>query len=262
MESASVIDDETYAVGKIDFERFHDCPNDYKHYVIRIISVQAYAELLGANEVAAQLKLAPDFRSRKGLARIAYDEATHAYLLYEILEKMNVSESEALAIAQGKKLGSQKTQSLDGAEAVGDADNQWIDLVLNNMLMDRAGSYMVGNFSQSSFQPWAEACKKIYVDEQWHKTFGIKQFEHYIQTHDIYSLAQKFSLWYARALNFFGPAQSKSDALLKAYGIKRKSNEELRTEFKCELQKILADHGWDALLSPISHTYPFHIITN
>lgn len=258
-----VINTLTYGVADISYETFKYCPEDYQKYVIRILAMQAYAERAGANEVATHLKLAPDFRARKGLAKIVSDEATHAYWLYEILEKIGVSEEEAIAIAEGKNDPSKRTVSLDGVIAVGDESNEWIDLILNNMLMDRAGSYMVENFSQSSFAPWAGVCVKIYADEQWHKSFGLHEFKLYLQKYGAKQISKNFTDWYIRALNFFGPSTSKSEIPLKNYGIKRQSNDELRTKFVIEVEKIIAAMAIeDLVLGNISDSYPYAVKTS
>lgn len=248
-----------YNVKSIDMSGFFSCPKDYQSYVIRIMSIQAYAELCGANEIGYQLRLAPNYRSRKGLSRIVYDEATHAYLLYQILEKIGVSEAEAVSIAEGGKLSSnKKTESLSGVISVGDDENEWIDLILNNMLMDRAGGYMVNNFSQSSFSPWAEACEKIYSDEEWHKDFGLREFEKYIKNNDISVVGKKFSSWFLKAINFFGPPPGKSQEILKKYGIKRRSNDELRSDFIIDLTSVMDGLGLGNLVQKnISQQYPY-----
>lgn len=249
-----------YSISSVDYTNFHSCPEEYKNYVIRILAIQAYAELCGAVEVGYQLRIAPNYRTRHSLSKIVYDEANHAALLYTILENLGINEKEAIAIALGNE--GLKTQSLEGVVAVGDNENDWLDLILNNFFMDRAGAYMVANFAESSFAPWAEACKKIYTDEQWHKKFGLDQLKVYLANNDYEDqlLRKKFSIWYVRALNFFGPNNNKSQALLAFYGIKRKANHELRSEFILEVADLLSELKIEHLLSKnISEHYPYSI---
>lgn len=253
----------SYEIKSIDYHNFKDTPEKYQSYVIRILSMQAYAEKLGAEEMGYQLRLAPDYHARKGLARIVSEEADHAYRLYNILEKIGVTEEQAIAIAESKSDHSKATQSMEGVISVGDEQNQWLDLVLNNMLMDRAGSFMVNNFSQSSFAPWAEACEKIYRDEQWHKAFGLKEFKSYLTLHASQKdLPLKFSTWFSYAMNFFGPPSVNTYAELKEFGIKRLSNQALREEFISEVKALLKINSWEYLLLPIVYEYPCKIKEN
>jgi ring-1,2-phenylacetyl-CoA epoxidase subunit PaaA len=251
----------TYTPLSIDYDDFSHCPQEYRDYVIRILAIQAFAEKAGANEMGGMIKHAPDAKSRMGLAKIVYDEANHAYLLYTILEKLGISEEEAVAIAQSKNTTGKATQSLEGVMAVGDEENEWLDLVLNNMFLDRAGSFMVSNFAESSFKPWAIACKKIYDDEQWHKAFGFKQLKKYLESGINKNVEDKILKWYVYALNFFGPPNVKSQEVLRHYGIKRASNEELRLGFKQEVLQALSDIGLQYLATKnLTNEYPYQIV--
>lgn len=251
----------TFLPKSIDQNQFDDCPEDYKKYVKRILAIQAFAERCGACEMGAQLRLAPDPITRKNFARVVYDEANHAHMLYKILEKIGVNESEALELAKSKNSSGKSTESLDGILAVGNNENGWIDIVLNNMFLDRAGSHMVGNFSNSSFKPWADACEKIYVDEQMHKAFGFKQLKHYIEKHNIdEELIRKIRQWYVHALNFFGPPNVKSQELLNFYGIKRQSNDELRCAFIKEVLCVMDELDLRKIIDcELANKYPFQL---
>ncbi|NRA66873.1 MAG: phenylacetate-CoA oxygenase subunit PaaI [Pseudobacteriovorax sp.] len=243
----------------IGFDNFDTCPEDYKKIVIRILALQAYAERLGAIEVSGKLSLAPDFRARRQVSQIAHEESIHACLLYGILEKVGVSENEALTIAMGSNLDTPSSKSLEGPMAVGDDDNQWIDIALNAMLLDRAGCYMVNNFAQSSFKPWANACQRIYKDELFHKSFGLAQFKKHIsQPHDESELINKFMTWYSRGLNFFGPPNVKSTDRLKEYGIKREDNETMRLKYIEEVAAMMRDLNLSHFIKPLKvDAYPF-----
>ncbi len=252
-----------YAPLSVEYENFLDCPQEYRDYVIRILAIQAFAERTGANEMATQIRNAPDAKSRMGLSRIVYDEANHAYLLYQILEKIGIDEYEAVNLALAKNSSGESTQSLDGVLNVGDDKNEWLDVVLNNMFLDRAGTFMVSNFSESSFKPWAEACKKIYADEQWHTAFGFNQFKKYIENNigKEKNIEDKIIKWYVYALNFFGPPNVKSQETLKKYGIKRASNEELRSKFKTEVLNILSEINIHCIeKNKFTQEYPYQLI--
>lgn len=251
----------SYNRGSIDYPQLDTCPDEYKKFLTRILAMQAYSERSGACEMGKQLHLAPDSTTRKVFARIVYDEAKHASMLYKILEEMGISERDALQIVESKNSSGKKTQSLDGIQEVGSQANQWIDIVLNNMFLDRAGSFMVGNFSQSSFKPWAKACEVIYEDEQFHKAFGLKQLKmHLVENKLTTSLVSRIRHWYIHGLNFFGPPNVKSQSILEQYGLKRTSNEELRQQYINEVRQVLDELELGVVLDiELSDVYPFEI---
>lgn len=243
----------------INYAQFELCSDEYQGYVKRILAIQAFAERCGACEMGSQLHLAPNAKAREQFAQIVYEEANHAHLLYAILERIGVPEKEAIELAQSKNSRGTATQSLEGVMSVGDQSNTWLDIVLNNMFLDRAGGHMVANFANSSFTPWADACVKIYNDEKGHKAFGYQQLKAYIEHHGISEdLIAKTQKWYVYALNFFGPPNVKSTNALKAYGIKQLSNEELRQEFMADVIPALNKLGLSMVLDQaLSDQYPY-----
>ena len=190
---------------------------------------------------------APGFRVVRSVAQILADEARHAFLLYRVLDSLGVSQEEAVAIAEGKSgSGSSKSQSLEGPLAVTAPENEWIDVVLNCMFLDRAGRLMVGNFAQSSFAPWATACKAILKDEDMHVGFGLTGFRRFLKEEkNREKLSRQVTRWYAYGLNFFGPPASSKDQALFDFGLKRKSNELLRRDYIEEVAEVLAGPGQD-----------------
>jgi ring-1,2-phenylacetyl-CoA epoxidase subunit PaaA len=215
-------------------------PEDYLRSLVRFMAMQAYAERMGATELGPWIKRAPTYRERRMLARILADEAHHSYLLYRELESIGVSESEAVAIAEGRTGEGAHSASLAGPLEVGSEQNEWIDIPLNNMFLDRAGRYMVANFGQSSYAPWARICQKIMTDEYIHEGFGYRELRRYLQNgYDREELARHVTHWFVLGLNFFGPPKSSKTERLRELGLKRRDNEELRQAYRAEVMKLL-----------------------
>lgn len=249
-----------YETGSIDYDTFANCPEDYQKYVKRLLSIHAYSEVSGGCDVAVHLATVPNYKLREVIAKIIYDETRHAHMLYQILEKLGINETESVDIATGKADGYRRSESLEGIEAVSDADNSWADLLMNHLLVERAGEYMVRNFSFSSFKPWAEASSVISKEEQWHINFGLRQFKVWVEEGGLPEIEKVFSKWYVRALNFFGPEGSKREKVLADYGLKPKSNAVLRHEFKLEMAAILEEMGLSYLIDGVvTDSYPFEV---
>jgi 1,2-phenylacetyl-CoA epoxidase catalytic subunit len=222
------------------------------------MSHQAYAEEKGATELAAWIPRAQGHLLRLTVARIAADEARHAHLIYRELEGLGVSEAEAHAIVEDRGRKGERSVSLAGPLAVGSAENDWADIVLNHMLLDRAGRHMIQNYTQASYAPWAMACQKILKDEYFHESFGLTQFRRLLAgTADRGELLCRFSRWYALALNFFGPPSIRTSARLRDYGIKRLSNDELRTAFVAEVQQLMSELSSTDMLVLENDSYPY-----
>lgn len=239
-------------------DTLHTCPAEYQYQLKRLLSMQAYAERNGATELALWIAKAPDFKVRRLLARILSDEADHSYRLYAVLQGMGISEDEAIAVAQGRTGSGPTKAALQGPAEVGNPDNSWDDIVLSTMFLDRAGRFMVENFSMSSYAPWAKACQRILKDEYFHQGFGFKQFQlRLASTTDRDAYRSMVSKWYAHGLNFFGPPGSSKTALLRGFGLKRKSNEELRDAYRQEVEQLMASVDALDLIQLSAHAYPY-----
>ncbi len=254
-------DKEAWPPCSVTRETFERQPEDYRRHIVRIMSIQAYAERLGAIELGYWVAKAPTYRDRRICARICADEARHAYWLYRELERIGVGEQDAIAIAEGRSGKGPASASLAGPRAVADEDNRWEDVPLNNMFLDRAGRYMVGNFANSSYEPWAKVSHRILKDERLHEGFGLRELKRQIRaarTREAREvLARRVTKWYALGLNFFGPPRSSRTEELRAYGIKRLDNEQLRTAYRQECDDILASLGGEDLVRFSNDRFPY-----
>lgn len=247
-----------YAPSSIDFNDLDSTPEDYRQELIRLMAIQAYSEEKAATEGIEWIAKAPDYKRRRVFAKVIAEEAKHSYLIYSLLERMGVSEQAAIAIAEGRGDRPMHNASLEGPLSVGNEENEWIDIMLNHMFLDRAGKFMVGNFCEASFKPWAEANKVILREESGHIGFGFAELRTYLgQCGDSDEALTKISNWYAKGLNFFGPPSTKRGAKLSAYGLKRKDNETLRAEFRLEVAEAFAELGRPDLIQIEKDDFPF-----
>lgn len=247
-----------YSPHAVDYADLDDTPDEYREQLIRLMSIQAYAELKAATEAVGWISQAPDFRRRRLLAKIVAEEAAHSALVYTILETIGVSETQANEIAEGRRGRPMHAASVDGPTRVGDEGNEWIDIMMNHMFLDRAGRFMVANFTEASFKPWAEANRIILRDETGHVAFGHVEVRQWLREQtDMDATAQRVSMWYARGLNFFGPPSARRAEALRAWGLKRRDNDQLRAAFKDEVEDLFAKLGSAHLLQLRRTEFPY-----
>lgn len=246
---------EPHSIGRRDFAAM---PDDYRQIVVRLMAIQAHGERLAATAGIDWVRKVPGYRERRVLATVLADEARHSALLYRELEHLGVDEDEANEIVLRTGASATTARSMEGPVAVGDPDNDWTDIALNMMLLDRAGRYMIENYCESSYRPWAQACLEILPDEAMHEGFGLAQFKAILaRPHDRDALAMKVTRWFAFSLNFFGPPSRQHYDKLRDYGLKRRTNEQMREAYRIEVIEML--RRGDALdLVRLSHdAYPY-----
>ena len=248
----------TYEPLSVTRDLFDSMPQEYRKSVIRLMAIQAYGEKMACVLGTDWIGKAPGFRQRRVYANIVSDEARHSALLFRELEALGVGEVEAVDIALRGAASSTTSKSLEGPNAVGDAANEWIDIVCNLMFLDRAGRLMIENYCTSSYRPWARACLRILPDEAMHEAFGVSEFRALLAIGaDRAMMREKATRWYAYSLNFFGPPSSHTYERLRDYGIKRSNNEEMRSAYRRECATVMAELGAPDLLCLTSDGYPY-----
>jgi ring-1,2-phenylacetyl-CoA epoxidase subunit PaaA len=242
----------------VDYDDLPHMPPEYREQLIRLMSIQAYSELKAATEGIRWIANAPDFRRRRLFTKILSEEASHSYLIYGILERVGVSEAEAVAIAEGRKGSRMHEASLEGPLSVGHPNNEWIDIMLNHLFLDRAGKFMVSNYTQASFRPWADANEIILAEEAAHIGFGFVEMREWL-THQVdpEKTRRRVASWYARGLNFFGPPSTRKSRMLREYGLKRLDNEGLRNAYRQEVEQVFAELGRPELIMLEAHEFPY-----
>lgn len=259
MRNLEVQETLNYEKRTIDYATFDQTPKEYQEQMIRIMSIQAYAEKKAATEGVEWIDKAPDYVCRRLFTKVLAEEAYHSYLIYKILEDIGVSEKQAVEIAEGRSGGKKMhNASLEGPLSVGQEDNEWIDIMLNHVFLDRAGKFMVTNFIDASFKPWSEANEKILREEAGHIGFGQKELKRWLKDQtDRQKAKEKVSSWYAKGLNFFGPPSTHKSDMLRKYGIKRKDNEELRTMYIQEVEEEFGKIDALDLIELKSNQFPY-----
>lgn len=257
LDSGNEIDFD-YSPSSIDYDSLDATPEEYRNHLIRLMAIQAYSEEKASTESTDWIAKAPDYKRRRVLAKVIAEEARHSYLVYQILERIGIGEKEAIAIAEGRSGQRMHDASLEGPLSVGHAENDWIDIMLNHMFLDRAGKFMVSNFCEASFKPWADANKVILREEKGHIGFGYAELRAYLSERgDTEEARNKVSNWYAKGLNFFGPPSTKRGQLLANYGLKRLDNEQLRTAFREEVEAVFDEWGRRDLIELSSNEFPY-----
>jgi len=244
----------------VDYGNYAETSDDYKKSLIRMLSIQAYMEQKATTEGIEWIRKAPSYRKRHTFSKIVHDEAKHSYHIYKILDNLGVTEDVAISIVEGRHPEYPKLskEAMQGPLEVAAEENEWIDIMLNLTFLDRAGKFMVTNYQQASFKPWANANNIIIKDETGHIRFGEIEIKAWLKTEsDIKKQRQKVTRWYVLGLNFFGPSSKKTAKRMNKFGLKQKSNDELRDGYIKEVEEFFKDINRMDLISLKKETFPY-----
>jgi len=202
-------------------------PPEYRRQLIRMISQHAHSEIVGMLPEGGWITMAPSLRRKLVLVAKVQDEGGHGQYLYHAAETLGISREEMIeALHSGKA----KYSSIFNYPA-----RSWADIGVIGWFVDGAAILNQTMLARSSYGPYARAMVRISAEESFHNKQGIEIVLALIEgTPTQRAMAQDaVNRWWWPTLMMFGPHDSESPntPALVRWGIKTRSNDELRQEF-------------------------------
>jgi ring-1,2-phenylacetyl-CoA epoxidase subunit PaaA len=209
-------------------------PDEYRKTLIKLISMHGISEIMGALPEKEWVPKAPTLGRKLGIMAKVQDEMGHGQLLLRVAEDLMKPYGKTREeIMQDLFSGDLKFHNVFHMEAP-----TWGDAGLIGWLVDGAAIITQTNMLGASYGPYARALKRICAEEVFHAQHGEAIIMALAEgTPDQKALVQEaVDRWWESLLMFFGPGSasttgsSKQDITIK-YGIRTKTNEELRQDF-------------------------------
>jgi ring-1,2-phenylacetyl-CoA epoxidase subunit PaaA len=202
-------------------------PGRYRKQLIRMMSQHAHSEIVGMLPEGNWITRAPSLRRKMGLLAKVQDEAGHGLYIYCGTETLGIDRTE---LVDQLLAGTAKYSSIFNYPTL-----TWADIGAIGWLVDGAAIVNQTMLAKASYGPYARAMIRICKEENFHKRQGFE----IITTLALGTPAQKamaqdaLNRWWWPSLMMFGPHddQSSNSEELTKWGIKRKSNDELRQRF-------------------------------
>lgn len=202
-------------------------PERYRKQLIRMMSQHAHSEIVGMLPEGNWITRAPSLRRKMGLLAKVQDEAGHGLYIYSGTETLGVDRTE---LVDQLLAGTAKYSSIFNYPTL-----TWADIGAIGWLVDGAAIVNQTMLAKASYGPYARAMIRICKEENFHKRQGFE----IMTTLALGTPAQKemaqdaLDRWWWPSLMMFGPHddQSSNSEELTKWGIKRKSNDELRQRF-------------------------------
>ncbi len=202
-------------------------PDRYRKQLVRMMSQHAHSEIVGMLPEGNWITRAPTLRRKMGLLAKVQDEAGHGLYIYCGTETLGVDRHELVL------------QLLNGTAKYSSIFNYptltWADIGAIGWLVDGAAIVNQTMLAKASYGPYARAMIRICKEENFHKKQGFEIMATLAAgTPEQRRMAQDaLSRWWWPSLMMFGPhdKDSPNSEELARWGVKRKSNDELRQRF-------------------------------
>ncbi|HVL82536.1 MAG TPA: 1,2-phenylacetyl-CoA epoxidase subunit PaaA [Actinomycetota bacterium] len=200
-------------------------PDEYRDAVLRFIEMHANSEIMGALPEREWIPRAPSLRRKLSLTSKVQDEVGHAQILYRVAEDLGKSREKMFDdLVNGRT----KFHNVFHYPT-----RSWGDVAVIGWLIDGAALVTQKALLNCSYEPYVRAMKRICAEESLHLRHGedltLELVSGTPEQREMFQDA--VNRWWRPIMHFFGPPSKPGKDALLYWGIKSKSNEELRDEF-------------------------------
>lgn len=222
--------------GKMYKQNDPEMPEEFRAFLIKLLKFghvenngnPNYRALL-ARIAEAGFKYAPDSRKLLIEAEIVHQEVQHGHIVAELVR----------GLGEDPETDAPLKQYLFDIPL-----ESWCDIAWFHGIGDRVGLYVGIEWMGSTYEPLALVAPQLEKEEHFHATTGINYVRDIIKTPKGKREAQAgLEKWWPAVLDMFGRSDSQNSKVYVKWGIKARSNEELRQKYIADTVPILEGLG-------------------
>jgi ring-1,2-phenylacetyl-CoA epoxidase subunit PaaA len=221
-------------------EEFRQQSAEYQSAVKKIVRSHALNELYGAQVFdEPAIRLAPTPYAKWLTCRVAMEEYHHHVRFKELADQIGIPPSE---------MDPNHKRPLNIFEM---PLQSWEQFCVIKMLGDLAEILQVEDLLHCSFVPLRNIARTTMPEEKFHAQFGLDFCVDLVETEEgRRRVQQAVNGFYPEAPRFFGASESKNNELYRKYGIKLRSNQDMRADYMARARSTVEPLG--ITLPPIS----------
>ena len=213
-------------------EELKGAPEEYREAVSKLVISHAINELYGAQVFdEPAIALAPTPYAKWLTCRVAMEEYGHHVRFRELGDQIGVPAAEMTP--SGKRPLSIFEFPL----------KSWEEFCVIKLLADLAEILQVEDLLHCTFHPLRNLARMTMPEERFHAQFGKDFCTELCQTAAGRAKVQDaIDRYFPMLPAFFGQSGSKNNALYRQFGIKQRSNEEMRADYVNKARELVEDH--------------------
>ena len=206
-------------------EELKDQPEEYRQSLEKIVISHAINELYGSRVFdEPAIALAPTPYAKWLICRVAMEEYGHHWRFFELGREMGIPAEKMLPEKTSKKPLNIFALPLES----------WEQFCVIKAIGDLAEILQVEDLIHCSFLPLRNLARMTMPEERFHSEFGIEMCEDIVEKQGAGAkpkLQRYVNQLFPEMVKFFGSADSKNNAIYRKWGIKKRSNEEMRADY-------------------------------
>lgn len=225
-------------------------PPRYRAELMKLMATFVDSELAGAAGFADVINAGPGIKERIAAARIVLEKTDSADRVLHIMGEFGADTERYVdhhpwtaRLDRSADIGATRSEHDMRLAVFNYPIEGWVDAVVMNLLMSRAVTVQMAEFSLISYQPLAEAFRAIAPTEAHHGELAIEGAEKLAQQGHTADMQSSVNYWWPRVAASFGTGTSKKADSLREMGLRKSTIAELRTRWEAEASSLLQQLG-------------------
>jgi ring-1,2-phenylacetyl-CoA epoxidase subunit PaaA len=208
-------------------------PEEYRSAVAKLVVSHTVNELHGARVFdEPAIRMAPTPRSKWLACRIAMEEYHHHVRFEALAREMKIP-----AAASDPNL--KRPLTIFDFEL-----SSWPEFCVIKMLADLAELLQVEDLAFCSFVPLRDLARSTMPEERFHAEFGRESCAELCRNPEgKIAVERAIAAYFGYLPGFFGASGSKNNAIYRRYGLKKRTNEEMRADFLDRTTRVIESIG-------------------
>ena len=210
-------------------------PEEYRTACEKLVISHAINELYGGRAFdEPAVALAPTPYAKWLTCRVAMEEYGHHVRFFELGREMGIPEERMLPEKTSKKPLSIFEFPL----------KSWEEFVAIKLIVDLAEILQVEDLLHCTFHPLRNLARMTMPEERFHAQFGLDFGAELVKTPEGKKRLQiAVNHLFPQVLTFFGGAKSRNNEIFRKWGIKLRTNEEMRLDYAKRATEAAAKIG-------------------
>ncbi len=215
-----LLENEVFSGTVPDVAGLKQMPEEYKVMLGKIVASHVVNELTGAQRFdEPAIQYAPNPKEKWLTCRIAMEEYGHHVKFERLAVDMNLDPALLDPTSRHNSIFDHPVEN-------------WNEFVVFKAICDLAEIIQVEDLAQCTFLPLRDLALKTMPEERFHAGFGRERVRELCQTEEGREIVQvAVNKIYPNILPFFGNPNSRNNALYRKWGIKLRTNAEMRTVY-------------------------------
>lgn len=230
-----------------------NAPPRYRAELMRMMASFVDSELAGAAGFADIINLGPGVTERIAAARIVMEKTDHAGQILRLMGEFGADIQRYATyhpwtdrLPRDAPVGTERASPDMRLSVFNYPLDGWADAVVMNLLMGKAVDVQLAEYTMMSYQPMADAVRRIAPVEAHHTVLATEGLTRLIANGEKGRIQTSIAYWWPRVAVSFGGDTSKRADALRAMGLRHADNATLRARWWAEAESALASLGMTA----------------